>query len=111
GLKVDHDQRGEARQLPAVVDLAAYRILQEALTNAQKHGTGTAALTVEYRTGQVAVQVVNHAGTPGTTSGYGLLGMRERASAAGGTLHAGRRPDGCFQVRAVLPAPAPKEQP
>jgi signal transduction histidine kinase len=111
GLKVEHHQQGQTRQLPAVADLAAYRILQEALTNAQKHGAGTACVTIEYTAGHVSVEVTNHVGTPGITSGYGLLGMRERASAAGGTLQAGPSPDGRFRVRAVLPAPATKEQP
>ncbi|MBB4743898.1 signal transduction histidine kinase [Actinoplanes octamycinicus] len=110
GLKVEHHQNGEARQLPAVVDLAAYRILQEALTNAHKHGTGTACLTIEYTPGHVLLEVTNRIGAPGPTSGYGLVGMRERASAAGGTLTAERCPDGRFRVRAVLPAPTPKEQ-
>jgi signal transduction histidine kinase len=104
-------EAGTARELPAVVDLAAYRIAQEALTNAHKHGAGDAGLTVEYTPAGVVVEVVN-ALPPGPArhgSGYGLLGMRERAASASGTLTAGPTGDGGFRVRAVLPTgdPAP----
>lgn len=108
GLRVGHHQDGRARELPAVADLAAYRILQESLTNAQKHGDGAASLTVRYAADQVILEVVNGVGAPGSPGGYGLVGMRERAGAAGGTLTAERCPGGIFRVHAVLPAPAPK---
>jgi signal transduction histidine kinase len=111
GLDVEHHQHGTARELPALVDLAAYRILQESLTNAHKHGTGTASLTIKYTAGHVVLEVTNRVGTNGSTDGYGLVGMRERATATGGTLRAEQRPDGTFRVRAVLPAPIPKDQP
>jgi signal transduction histidine kinase len=104
GLEVDHREHGAVRDLPAVVDLAAYRILQEALTNAQRYGTGSACLTVRYAGDQVTLDVTNVIGTPGSPGGFGLLGMRERAAAAGGTLAAGPEADGRFRVRAVLPA-------
>ncbi|MFG1923341.1 sensor histidine kinase [Cryptosporangium sp. NPDC048952] len=97
----------DARELPAVVDLAAYRIVQEALTNAQKYGTGTAELTIGYTRAGVVIDVVNPVAAPPRSggSGYGLVGMRERAAAAGGTLSA--RPDGTgrFVVHAELSAP------
>ncbi|MFF5078229.1 sensor histidine kinase [Actinoplanes sp. NPDC000266] len=110
GLKVGHQQHGEARALPVVVDLAAFRIVQEALTNAQKHGTGTACLTVSYTPREVVLEVVNPIGTAGTGSGYGLIGMRERVTAAGGTLEARHRSGDEFRLRAVLPAPKTKDQ-
>ncbi|MEU4240550.1 histidine kinase [Actinoplanes sp. NPDC026619] len=111
GLQVEHHQHGAVRELPALVDMAAYRILQESLTNAQKHGTGSAGLAIKYTAGHVVLEVTNRVGTNGTAGGYGLVGMRERATATGGTLKTERRPDGTFRVRAVLPAPTPKDQP
>ncbi|GAA2657554.1 sensor histidine kinase [Paractinoplanes durhamensis] len=110
GLHVEHQQLGTIRELPALVDLAAYRILQESLTNAQKHGAGTASVTIRYTAGHVVLEVTNTAGTHGSAGGYGLVGMRERATATGGTLKTERRPDGTFRVRAVLPAPITKDQ-
>jgi signal transduction histidine kinase len=108
GLKVEHRQHGQARELPAVVDLAAYRIVQEGLTNAQKHGTGAACLAVSYTQDAVLLDIDN-AVAPGQSaagSGYGLVGMRERASAAGGTVSAGVADGGRFAVHAELPASA-----
>ncbi len=107
GLKVEHRQRGEARELPAVVDLAAYRIVQEALTNAQRYGTGTARLTIAYTPDGVTLDLTNPvaAGGTGNGGGYGIVGMRERAAAAGGTVTAQPSPGGGFAVHAVLPAP------
>jgi signal transduction histidine kinase len=97
--------RGEPRELPALVDLAAYRIVQEGLTNAHKYGDGRATLLVEYAPSGVILEVTNDIrpdrDTEGT--GYGLLGMRERATAAGGTVTAGPLGDGRFRVHAVLP--------
>jgi signal transduction histidine kinase len=106
GLRVQHEQLGTERELPAVVDLAAYRIVQEALTNAQKYGTGKADLTVAYTPEGIRLTVTN-AVPPGQVaggSGYGLVGMRERATAAGGTVRAGIEDGGRFAVRAELPA-------
>jgi signal transduction histidine kinase len=110
GLTVERTQLGHARELPAVVDLAAYRILQESLTNAHKHGTGTAHLTITYTADSIALDVANAiaAGRGRTRSGYGILGMRERAAAAGGVFQAQAQPDGRFTVHAELPAPAAK---
>ncbi|MEV3939122.1 histidine kinase [Glycomyces sp. NPDC049804] len=111
GLQVEHRQSGTVRDLPAVVDLAAYRIVQESLTNAHKYGTGRAALDVAYTPSAVTIDVGNAIGhgAEATGSGYGLVGMRERAAAAGGTVTAGPV-DGRFAVHAELPATA-KETP
>jgi signal transduction histidine kinase len=105
GFTVRHQRRGGPRELPAVVDLAAYRIVQEALTNAHRYGDGEAALLVEYAPSGVILEVNNEvrAGHEATGSGYGLLGMRERAASAGGTVTTGVGEDGRFRVHAVLP--------
>ncbi|WP_030434822.1 sensor histidine kinase [Actinoplanes subtropicus] len=106
GLTVHYQQTGAPRQLPALVDLAAYRIVQEALTNAHKHGRGVAGLTIAYTPTGVGINVVNSiaAGVSTAGSGYGLVGMRERAAAAEGRFDAYASPDGRFTVHAVLPA-------
>jgi signal transduction histidine kinase len=110
GLTVERTRHGEPRELPAVVDLAAYRILQEALTNAHKYGTGRATLTITYTAEGIVLEVVNAvaADRAPATSGYGIVGMRERAASAGGTVHAQAGPGGRFTVRAELPALATK---
>ncbi|ROP34312.1 sensor histidine kinase [Couchioplanes caeruleus] len=105
GFTVRLRHRGEPRELPAMVDLAAYRIVQEALTNAHRYGDGTADLLVEYAPSGVVLEIGNGLrpvpGLPG--SGYGLLGMRERAASAGGHVTAAPTDDGRFRVHAVLP--------
>jgi signal transduction histidine kinase len=115
GFAVRREQRGDARELPAMVDLAAYRIAQEALTNAHKYGTGTADLMVIYGRDEIVVEIANPIQHPagsgygsGSGSGYGLLGMRERAASAGGSVTAEPVGGDRFRVRAVLPAPAPE---
>jgi signal transduction histidine kinase len=103
GLTVTFASSGAERVLPAVTDLAAYRIVQEALTNAHKHGTGSADLALTWSGRALTIDVANtpEAGrTPG--SGYGIVGMRERATAADGTLEVRETPDR-FTVRATLP--------
>lgn len=96
---------GACAGVPAGVELAAYRIVQEALTNVRRHAQATRA-TVSVRRGAAAltVEVVDDgrgAGAPGV--GYGLAGMRERALVCGGSFEAGRAPGGGFRVRASLP--------
>lgn len=105
GLQVEHRRHGTARDLPAVVDLAAYRIVQESLTNAHKYGTGRASLAITYGPDAVRIDVDNTIaqGATASGSGYGLVGMRERAAATGGTVHA-EAVDGRFSVHAELPA-------
>jgi len=101
-LRVD----GEFGAVPAGVGLSAYRIVQEALSNAVRHAPG-AAIDVELRVGDNAVHaaVRNAPGGPGRPGppGHGLLGMRERAAVLGGTLVAGPTADGGFEVTADLP--------
>ncbi|MFI5957543.1 sensor histidine kinase [Cryptosporangium sp. NPDC051539] len=108
GFRVDVDERGTPRPLPAMTDMAAYRIIQEALTNAHRYGDGGARLELTYTPDLVALEVTNRLGHPVRHpvrgSGYGLVGMRERAAAAQGTLVTGPTDDGSFRVLAVLPA-------
>jgi signal transduction histidine kinase len=111
GLVVEVTVEGEPRPLPAGTDLAAYRIVQEALTNVLRHaGPASAAVRVVWGPSELEVEVTDDGSgpAPGTPleGGNGLTGMRERAAAAGGRLEAGPGPDGGFRVRAVLPVPA-----
>ncbi|WP_406062202.1 sensor histidine kinase [Micromonospora sp. NBC_00860] len=105
GLAVRVRTDGTPGALPVGVDLAAYRIVQESLTNALKHGTGEAELTIAYRPAEVVLTVENPvrrggAGLPG--AGAGLIGMRERATLLAGRFTAGPH-DGRWRVRAALP--------
>ncbi|MEO3793231.1 histidine kinase [Nonomuraea sp. B10E15] len=111
GMEAEFRVEGEPREIPAAVDLAGYRILQEALTNALKHGDLLVEVVVSYGPEQVSLTVVNavqgsDARLPG--AGAGLIGMRERASLVEGSFEAGPRGDG-WRVAAVLPA-APGEK-
>lgn len=102
GLKVE----GAGHELPAAAELAAYRIVQESLTNALKHaGPGRAEVRIAHLPDRVRITVDSPPGRPGTRvpgSGSGLIGMRERASILGGTFDAGPA-DGGWRVRAELP--------
>jgi signal transduction histidine kinase len=106
GLDVRTELSGRLDEVPAEVDLAAARIIREALTNVSRHsGADTARLTVTNESGKIVIRVEDDG--PGATftggTGFGLQGMRERATALGGTLDAGPLPDGGFQVVAHLP--------
>lgn len=113
GLRVDLSVRGLPVVLPAGVDLAAYRIVQEALTNARKHGgpmLSVVSVTVAYEDVAIALRIVDDgtdagagAGASPAITGHGLVGMQERVKAYGGSLEAGPRPGGGFEVYAVLP--------
>lgn len=108
GLRIVWRQSGRIYPMPATVDLAAYRLLQESLTNAHKHGGDAVRIMLRFSPDELIVEVDNDAppdgrASVGTGFGYGLLGMKERVSAAGGTMWAGHPPDGGFRVRAVLP--------
>jgi signal transduction histidine kinase len=92
--------------LAPLPDLTAYRVVQESLTNAVKHGTGSAELVVNHGAEGVCIEVRNPVGGTTTASpggGHGLIGMRERVEAVRGRLTAGPGPDGCFTVSALIP--------
>jgi signal transduction histidine kinase len=114
GLAVRLRVEGAPAPLPAGVDLSAYRIVQEALTNVIKHaGPGHAQVTIRYGDREVAVEVTDDgrgvaavAGDGGKGTGHGLIGMAERVAAFGGDLEVGPRPGGGFRVAARLPLAA-----
>jgi signal transduction histidine kinase len=111
GLPAVLDVRGERRPLPAGLDLAAYRIVQEALINAIKHAPGAATtVTVDWGE-QLALEVLDHGpGSAGDGAGHGLVGMRERVRLYGGIFEAGPTPTG-WRVRATLPTELRELQP
>jgi signal transduction histidine kinase len=106
GLPVDVVIEGDAVELAPGVDLSAYRIVQEALTNVLKHaGPATALVRIRYDADALAVTVRDSGcgGGSDRTGGHGLLGIRERVAVIGGDVDAGPGPDGGFQVVARLP--------
>jgi signal transduction histidine kinase len=116
GVRVTLEVSGQARPAPAGVDLSAFRIIQEALTNVVRHaGTGAACVVgLGYTDADLVIRVTDDGGrsaglgpavmtTVGT--GHGIIGMRERVHLCGGTFGAGPRPDGGFEVTAALPLP------
>ena len=107
GITVDVTTSGEPRSLNGATDLAAYRIIQESLTNVARHsGSQQATVAIEYGSDDVVISIDDHGArlpVEPLTIGNGLTGMRERASAVGGELRAGPRPDGGFRVWARLP--------
>jgi signal transduction histidine kinase len=106
GLPVELRVEGEATELPAGVDLTAYRLVQEGLTNALKHARATRAeVVVSYGDGEIEVTVSDDGAGLGNGDGggHGLVGMRERVSVYGGDLDAGPRPGGGYRLRARLP--------
>ena len=115
GLPVTVTVSGAERALPPEVDQAAYRIVQEALTNVSRHaGRACASVHLHYTPETLSIQVDDDGADNGTSTGprsagpgLGLIGMRERVTALGGRLHAGPRDGGGFQVYAELPARAP----
>ena len=114
GLDVDLAIGGEVRPLPPGLELSAYRIVQEALTNVLKHAQASMArVRVCYGPDAVTIDVTDDGTAPaesGAPAGHGLVGMRQRARVFGGTAMAGPAPGGGWQVRAELPAePAPDE--
>jgi signal transduction histidine kinase len=107
GLDVELRVTGEPRELPTGIELSAYRIVQEALTNVLKHAAGSSAVVeIDYRPHALAV-VVRDDGRGASraldTGGHGLVGVRERATMLGGRFAAGRQQDGGFAVRVLLP--------
>ncbi|MFG2172824.1 sensor histidine kinase [Streptomyces niveus] len=114
GQPVDLTTQGQPEQAPTTHRLAVYRIVQEALTNARKHADGAAvAVRVDYRTPATLVEITNPPGTSvatSVTSGYGLIGLRERVSALGGHLTAGPSGAGTWRLAARIPHPAAPAQ-
>ena len=109
GVQVDVDWRGSREPLPADIDLSAFRIIQEAVTNVVRHaGTGQCRVLIDQQDGQLSIEVTD-SGRGGSVAGtgYGITGMRERAALLGGDFSAGPRPGGGFRVAARLPVPAP----
>jgi signal transduction histidine kinase len=107
GLPVELRVEGERRGLPVGIELSAYRIVQEALTNALKHaGEARAAVHVRYGPDSLELEIVDDgAGVPAPvpSGGHGLVGIRERVALYGGRFDAGRNPGGGFAVRVLLP--------
>jgi signal transduction histidine kinase len=109
GLRVTREVTGQARPLPAAVELTAYRVIQESLTNARKHADCDAAVVrLGYGPGALRLTVEDdgRAVTPGSRrapEGHGIVGMRERVTALGGRLSAGPGPAGGYRVFAELP--------
>ena len=111
GLETAFTVTGDPVRLPAAVDLAAYRIVQESLTNTIRHaGPATAAVSLSYREDELQIEVTDTGQGPpagATSAGHGLAGMRERAAAVGGTLQAAPGPGGGYRVAARLPLTDP----
>jgi signal transduction histidine kinase len=107
GLPVELHLEGERRQLPVGIELSAYRIVQEALTNALKHaGDATANVHVRYGRDSLELEISDGGGKAResvVSGGHGLAGMRERVALYGGVLQAEPRPSGGFMVRVLLP--------
>jgi signal transduction histidine kinase len=109
GVQVDVDRRDSQEPLPADIDLSAFRIIQEAVTNVVRHaGTDRCQVCLSQQEGYLSIEVTDsgHGGSPAGT-GYGITGMRERAALLGGDFSAGPRPGGGFRVAARLPVPVP----
>ncbi len=131
GVSVTVTRGGNPVPLPEGVDLSAYRIVQEALSNAMRHAPGShVRLHLAYRPDSLALEASNDAVPPASGAvpvlvasgaraagglaaggGHGLVGMRERATMLGGSLEAGPTADGGFRVTAVLPVSPPEEAP
>lgn len=111
GVRVEVCWSGERRPLPADIELSAFRIAQEAVTNVVRHaGTGHCRVSVGYGDEELSVEVVDEGRGvtgPAPGRGFGLVGMRERVGLLHGRFEAGPRPGGGFRVAAVLPLPAP----
>jgi signal transduction histidine kinase len=123
GVRVNVTKAGEHRDIPAMIDQSAFRIVQEALTNVVKHsGASSCRVSVEYEDTGLSVEITDHGGGPAAGrdwslaarepngTGHGILGMRERVSLCGGEFTAGPLPERGFRVAARFPLPAPSGQ-
>ncbi len=107
-VEVDMDWRGSREPLPADLDLSAFRIIQEAVTNVVRHArTDQCRVSISHQDGQLSIEITDSGrGGTGAGTGYGITGMRERAALLCGDFSAGPRPGGGFRVAARLPVPA-----
>jgi signal transduction histidine kinase len=108
GVDVDFVARGQRGPLPSGIELTVYRLVQEALTNTVKHAAGASVrVLIEYAADHLRVEVTDTGGrrgaAAGTGTGRGLIGLRERLSVYGGTLHTGPRLRGGYRVLARIP--------
>lgn len=104
GLDVDVHRVGSPRELDSITELSVYRVIQESLTNALRHGAAPRAVVeISYLVGHLAVRVRNPAADGNGEHGRGLVGMRERVGLVGGSMSAGRGTDGMFEVAATFP--------
>jgi signal transduction histidine kinase len=112
GVQVEVEWLGSREPLPADIDLSAFRIIQEAVTNVVRHaGTDRCLVWIDQQDGYLSIEVTDSgrggpATGPAAGTGYGITGMRERAALLGGDFSAGPRPGGGFRVAARLPVPA-----
>jgi signal transduction histidine kinase len=113
GMQIEIDTTGTPRDLPAAVDLAGYRVVQESLTNALRHGERKiASVRVAYTADAMVIAVSNPAtGASSARTGFGIDGMAERVTALGGEFAAGPTGDGRFEVRASIPTRGPTRGP
>ncbi|MEU8700680.1 sensor histidine kinase [Streptomyces sp. NPDC048680] len=108
GVRVEVRWRGERRPLPPDIDLSAFRIIQESVTNVVRHAaTGSCRVSVEYGPEELGIEVADRGRGPGhaAITGFGLIGMRERVALLHGEFTAAPRPEGGFRVTARLPVP------
>jgi signal transduction histidine kinase len=116
GISVRLDERGSALPVDRSIELTAYRVVQEALTNVVRHvGAGAVATVgIQWRPGELVVEVIDDGtgisqrGTDGLSTGLGLIGLRERIVLMGGEIETGPTKTGGYRVKAVLPAKAPR---
>jgi signal transduction histidine kinase len=112
GLPVDLTVLGQPHPVPAGIGLAAYRVVQETLTNTVKHAAGaTASVIIEHTTDHLRIDITDTGGRPdaaaATGNGRGLIGLRERLTVYGGTLQTGPHPHGGYHVTALIPLETP----
>jgi signal transduction histidine kinase len=107
GVRVDLRRLGQERTLPADIDLSAFRIIQESVTNVIRHaGTQECRVSLDYQEDELSIEVADEGrGGDDPRDGYGIAGMRERVGLLHGHFSAGPRPDGGFRVSARLPVP------